>query len=120
MSDSSVAWDRMPRRESSTHHFVPRRVAQPVWSRAQLHGLCVLRREEFHFLSESTLFLLPSLRISIFMQFSNSDVSFLECPLDHETFDLVLEGTNLAHQVRSLVRGDAAADHSSRDSAGTA
>ena len=91
-----------------------------VWSRAQLHGLCVLRREEFHFLPESTLFLLPSLRISIFMQFSNSDVSFLECPLDHETFDLVLEGTNLAHQVRSLVRGDAAADHSSRDSAGTA
>ena len=87
---------------------------------AQLHGVCVLRREEFHFLSESTLFLLPSLRISIFMQFSNSDVSFLECPLDHETFDLVLEGTNLAHQVRSLVRGDAAADHSSRDSAGTA
>lgn len=45
---------------------------------------------------------------------------FLTYLLNHETFHLVLEGADLAHEIRSFVRGDAAADHSSRDTTGAA
>ena len=40
--------------------------------------------------------------------------------LDHESLDLVLEGADLAHEVGGLVGGDAAADDSAADTAGTA
>jgi len=40
--------------------------------------------------------------------------------LDHEALDLVLEGADLAHEVGGLVGGDAAADDSAADTAGTA
>lgn len=40
--------------------------------------------------------------------------------LDHESLDLVLESADLAHEVRGLVGGDAAADDSAADTAGAA
>ena len=40
--------------------------------------------------------------------------------LDHESLDLVLESADLAHEVGGLVGGDAAADDSAADTAGTA
>ena len=40
--------------------------------------------------------------------------------LDHESLDLVLKSADLAHEVRRLVGGDAAADHGAGDTAGTA
>lgn len=40
--------------------------------------------------------------------------------LDLEPLDLVLEGADLAHEVRGLVGGDAASDDSARDTAGAA
>ena len=45
---------------------------------------------------------------------------FVEDCLDHEALDLVLEGADLAHEVGGLVGGDAAADDSAADTAGTA
>jgi len=44
----------------------------------------------------------------------------VEDRLDHEALDLVLEGTDLAHEVGGLVGGDAAADDSAADAAGAA
>jgi hypothetical protein len=44
----------------------------------------------------------------------------IENSLDHEALDLVLEGADLAHEVGGLVGGDAAADDSAADTAGTA
>jgi len=40
--------------------------------------------------------------------------------LDLESLDLVLEGADLAHQVRGLVGGDGAGDDSASDATGTA
>ena len=40
--------------------------------------------------------------------------------LDLEPLDLVLEGADLAHKVRSLVGGDAASDDGAGDTAGAA
>ena len=40
--------------------------------------------------------------------------------LDLEPLDLVLEGADLAHKVRSLVGGDGAGDDGAGDTAGTA
>lgn len=45
---------------------------------------------------------------------------FRDTALDHESLDLVLESADLAHEVRGLVGGDAAADDSAADTAGTA
>lgn len=43
----------------------------------------------------------------------------LDGDLDHETLDLVLEGADLVHEVRSLVGGDGSGDDGARDTAGT-
>lgn len=40
--------------------------------------------------------------------------------LDGQSLHLVLEGTDLAHQVGSLVAGNGSGDHSTGDTAGTA
>lgn len=39
-------------------------------------------------------------------------------PLDHQALYLVLQRTNLAHQVRGLVGGDRTSNDSARDTAG--
>ena len=39
--------------------------------------------------------------------------------LDHESLNLILERADLAHQVGSLVGGDAAADNRTADTTGT-
>lgn len=46
--------------------------------------------------------------------------SIVRNTLDHESLDLVLERADLAHEVGGLVGGDAAADDSAADTAGTA
>lgn len=56
---------------------------------------------------------------AIIASFSRDSFAFVVRRLDLETLDLVLEGADLAHQVRRLVGCYAAGDNSASDAAGT-
>jgi hypothetical protein len=66
------------------------------------------------------LVLFVALSISQSSQYTSATVQHTHVRLDLEPLDLVLEGADLAHEVRGLVGGDGAGDDGAGDTAGAA